>query len=167
MSFADAESGPRSPMPSPGRDRASGVRIREVESGEPVPLWGESSVGRAGLRLSRAMPRYAGAGSVAFLAECEGQPLAVVSGASGLGRETVTVQWVRREAADVQVMARLFTQLERAASARGAKWLRWRLTSGDLPLLDAIRKAVGVPVLHREGDDVIAEISVDPRWRSR
>lgn len=148
------------------------VAVREVTSGEPLPFLGELRPGAVEAGMSRAMPRYLGGaqGVLAFVAEVgrdARRPVALVWCVCGRGTRTVTVRFARMPGVDDSVMSLLFTHLRQAASTRGARWLRWRLAKNDLPLLESIRRIVGVPVLHREGPHVVAEVAVSEAWRSR
>jgi hypothetical protein len=147
--------------------------IREVDSDEPLPSWAVERFRAAQAGMSRATPRYLGGPPdvIGLIAERGGDqschPVAVVWCAWAPGRSTVTVDVSRTPAADQALMSRLFSAVRRVAEARGAKWLRWHLSPDDLPLLEAIRMAVGAPVLHREGDMVVAEVATHEGWRSR
>jgi hypothetical protein len=171
MSIADHETH-RTVEPTRGDRRAQrpegvpgSVCVRAIDPSEPLPLKEGARARNGGSGLSRALPRYVGGeGVLGFVAEhghgASRRPVAVAWCVCGPGRSTVEVRWSRRAGVDEVAMGRLFVRIAHAARTRGATWLRWRLSPAELHLLEAVRIAAGVPVLHREGEDVMAEVAL-------
>ena len=161
-----------------GRGRQEGlvpcsrVPIREVGAGEPLPPWASrrSDAVRGGMSRAARIVRPA-EHTLAFMAEAtvdeERRCIAVVWARCEPGRDAAMIRFARRPGASDELMAALFARVGVAAERRGAKWLRWRLASDELGLLDSIRETVGAPVLHREGSCVVAEVAVTKGWRTR